>query len=86
MIQERVNELVQLHSTFTEYANTKEIKSDDIRRFIICTEEFHRNIVFAHEMGLVSLDCVSNFEEIPQYFASVVLSLSSITQLRIHSK
>ena len=28
------------------------------------TEEFHQNIVIAHESGLVSSDCISHFEEV----------------------
>ena len=57
MSQEVVNDLNQLHATFLETANKNEITCDDIQRLVSFTEEFHQNIVIAHESGLVSSDC-----------------------------
>ena len=64
MSQEVLNDLNQLHATFLETANKNEITCDDIQHLVSFTEEFHQNIVIAHESGLVSSDCISHFEEV----------------------
>ena len=48
---------------FLETASENIITHDDIKRLILCTEDFHRKIFILHESDLVSSDCVSILTE-----------------------